>query len=82
MQEETPVSYPTARRLRGASLPDLVTALVAFRAAPGLPCAPADVLACACIMRGEMSAGAWLLQFMRAWQRACAAQDAESAVQA
>ena len=29
-----------------------------------------------------MGAGAWLLQFMRAWQHACAAQDAESAVQA
>ena len=82
MQEETPVSCPTAGRLRGMSLPDLVAALVAFRAAHGMPCAPADVLACACIMRGEMSAGAWLLQFMRAWQHACAAQDAESAVRA
>lgn len=82
MQEETPVSYPTASRLRGASLPDLVTALAAFRAAHGLPCAPADVLACACIMRGEMSAGAWLLQFMRAWRYACAVQDAEIAVRA
>ena len=34
------------------------------------------------VMRGEMGAGAWLLQFMRAWQHACAAHDAESAVQA
>ena len=76
------MSYPTTRRLRGMSLPNLVAALVAFRAAQGPPCAPADVLACACIMRGEMGAGAWLLQFMRAWQHACAAQDAESAVQA
>ena len=33
MQEETPVSYPTVSRLRGMSLPDLVAALVAFRAA-------------------------------------------------
>ena len=82
MQEETPMSYPTANRLCGMSLPDLVAALVAFRAAHGLPYGPADVLACACIMRGEMGAGAWLLQFMRAWQHACAAQDAESAVQA
>ena len=82
MQEETPVSYPTTSRLRGMSLPDLVAVLVAFRAAHGLPCAPADVLACACIMRGEASAGAWLLQFMRAWQYACAAQDAEGAVRA
>ena len=76
------MSYPTANRLCGMSLPDLVAALVAFRAAHGLPYGPADVLACACIMRGEMGAGAWLLQFMRAWQHACAAQDAESAVQA
>ena len=74
--------YPTANRLCGMSMPDLVAALVAFRAAHGLPCAPADVLACACIMRGERGAGAWLLQFMRAWQYACAAQDVESAVQA
>ena len=84
------MSYPTASRLRGMSLPDLVAALVAFRAAHGmpcapadvLPCAPADVLACACIMRGEMGAGAWLLRFVRAWRYACAAQDAESAVRA
>ena len=84
------MSYPTASRLRGMSLPDLVSALVAFRATHGLlcapadvlACAPADVLACACIMRGEMGAGAWLLQFMRAWQYACAVQDAESAVRA
>ena len=76
------MSYPTASRLRGMSLPDLVAALVAFRAAHGMTCAPANVLACACIMRGEISAGAWLLQFMRAWQYACAAQDAESGVQA
>ena len=82
MQEETPVSYPTVSRLRGMSLPDLAAALVAFRAAHGLPCAPADVLACACIMRGEMGAGAWLLRFVRAWRYACAAQDAESAVRA
>ena len=74
--------YPMASRLRGMSLPDLVAALVAFRAAHGLPCAPADVLACACIMRGEMGAGAWLLRFVRAWRYACAAQDAESAVRA
>ena len=51
------MSYPTASRLRGMSLPDLVAALVAFRAAHGLPYSPADILA-------------------------CAAQDAESAVQA
>ena len=76
------MSHPPDSRLCGMSLPDLVAALVAFRAAHGLPCAPADVLACACIMRGEASAGAWLLQFMRAWQYACAAQDAESAVRA
>ena len=62
------MSYPTASRLRGMSLPDLIAALIAFRAAHGLPYGPADVLACACIMR--------------AWQHACAAQDAESAVQA
>ena len=72
--------YPTANRLCGMSMPDLIAALVAFRAAHGLPYGPADVLACACIMRGEASA--WLLQFMRAWQYACAAQDAESAVRA
>ena len=36
------MSYPTASRLRGMSLPDLVAALVAFRAAHGLPCALAD----------------------------------------
>ena len=76
------MAYPTVSRLRGMSLPDLVAALVAFRAAHGLPCAPADVLACACIMRGEMGAGAWLLRFVRAWRYACAVQDAESAVQA
>ena len=76
------MAYPTVSHLRGMSLPDLVAALAAFRAAHGLPCSPADVLACACIMRGEASAGAWLLQFMRAWQYACAAQDVESAVQA
>ena len=74
--------YPTVSHLRGMSLPDLVAALVAFRAAHGLPCAPADILACACIMRGEASAGAWLLRFVRAWRYACAAQDAESVVQA
>ena len=76
------MAYPTVSHLRGMSLPDLVAALVAFRAAHGLPCAPADVLACACIMRGEMGAGAWLLRFVRAWRYACAAQDAESAVRA
>ncbi len=80
------MSYPTASRLCGMSMPDLIAALIAFRAAHGLPhglpYGPADVLACACIMRGEMGAGAWLLQFMRAWQHPCAVQDAESAVQA
>ena len=76
------MAYPTVSRLHGMSLPDIIAALVAFRAAHGLPCAPADVLACACIMRGEMGAGAWLLRFVRAWRYACAAQDAESAVQA
>ena len=76
------MSHPPDSRLCGMSLLDLIAALIAFRAAHGLPCAPADVLACACIMRGEASAGAWLLQFMRAWQYACAAQDAESAVRA
>ena len=82
MQEETPVSYPTASRLRGMSLPDLVAALVAFRAAHGLPYGPADVLACACIMRGQHGDASWLLRFMRAWRYACAVQDAESAVRA
>ena len=76
------MSYPTASRLRGTSLPDLVAALVAFRAAHGLPCAPADVLACACIMRGQHGAASWLLRFVRAWRYACAVQDAESAVRA
>ena len=77
------MSYPTASRLRGMSLPDLVAAH-GMPCAPAdvLPCAPADVLACACIMRGEMGAGAWLLRFVRAWRYACAAQDAESAVRA
>ena len=74
--------YPTASRLRGMSLPDLIAALVAFRAAHGLPCAPADVLACACIMRGQHGEASWLLRFMRAWRYACAVQDAESAVRA
>ena len=74
--------YPTANRLCGMSLPDLVAALVAFRAAHGLPYGPADILACACIMRGQHGAASWLLRFMRAWRYACAAQDAESAVQA
>ena len=76
------MTYPTASRLRGMSLPDLVSALVAFRAAHGLPYGPADVLACACIMRGQHGEASWLLRFMRAWRYACAAQDAESAVQA
>ena len=76
------MSYPTASRLRGMSLPDLVAALVAFRAFHGLPCAPADVLACACIMRGQYGDAAWLLHFVRSWQYVCAVQDAESAVQA
>ena len=76
------MSYPTASRLRGMSLPDLVAALVAFRAFHGLPCAPADVLACACIMRGQYGDASWLLHFVRAWRYACAVQDAESAVQA
>ena len=76
------MSYPTARRLRGMSLPGLVAALVAFRAAHGLPCAPADVLACACIMRGQHGEASWLLRFVRAWRYACAVQDAESAVRA
>ena len=76
------MSYPTAIRLRGMSLPDLIAALIAFRAAHGLPYGPADVLACACIMRGQHGEASWLLRFMRAWQYACAAQDAESAVRA
>ena len=83
------MSYPTASRLRGMSLPDLVAALVAFRAAlvafraaHGLPYGPADVLACACIMRGQHGAASWLLRFVRAWRYACAVQDAESAVRA
>ena len=76
------MSYPTASRLRGMSLPDLVAALVAFRAAHGLPYGPADVLACACIMRGQHGDASWLLRFMRAWRYACAVQDAESAVRA
>ena len=76
------MSYPTASRLRGMSLLDLIAALIAFRAAHGLPYGPADVLACACIMRGQHGEASWLLRFMRAWRYACAAQDAESAVQA
>ena len=64
MQEETPMLYPTANRLRGMSLPDLVAALVAFRAAHGLPYGPADVLACACIMRGQHGDASWLLRFV------------------
>ena len=76
------MSYPTTSRLRGMSLPDLVAALVAFRAAHSLPCAPADVLACTCIMRGQHGAASWLLRFVRAWRYACAVQDAESAVRA
>ena len=76
------MSYPTAGRLRGMSLPDLVAALVAFRAAHGLPYDPADVLACACIMRGQHGEASWLLRFVRAWRYACAVQDVESAVQA
>ena len=76
------MSYPTANRLRGMSLPDLIAALVAFRAAHGLPYGPADVLACACIMRGQHGEASWLLRFMRAWRYACAVQDAERAVQA
>ena len=76
------MSYPTASRLRGMSLPDLIAALVAFRAAHGLPYGPADVLACACIMRGQHGEASWLLRFMRAWRYACAVQDAESAVRA
>ena len=76
------MSYPTASRLRGMSLPDLVAALVAFRAAHGLPYGPADILACACIMRGQHGDASWLLRFMRAWRYACAVQDAESAVRA
>ena len=43
---------------------------------------PADVLACACIMRGQLGAASWLLRFVRAWRYACAVQDAESAVRA
>ena len=76
------MSYPTASRLRGMSLPDLVAALIAFRAAHGLPYGPADVLACACIMRGQHGDASWLLRFVRAWRYACAVQDAESAVRA
>ena len=74
--------YPTASRLRGMSLPDLNAALIAFRAAHGLPYGPADILACACIMRGQHGDASWLLHFGRAWRYACAVQDAESAVQA
>ena len=74
--------YPTASRLRGMSLPDLIAALIAFRAAHGLPYGPADILACACIMRGQHGEASWLLRFMRAWRYACAVQDAESAVRA
>ena len=76
------MSYPTASRLRGMSLPDLIAALIAFRAAHGLPYGPADVLACACIMRGQHGDASWLLRFVRAWRYACAVQDAESAVRA
>ena len=76
------MSYPTASRLRGQSLPDLIAALIAFRAAHGLPYGPADILACACIMRGQHGDASWLLRFVRAWRYACAAQDAESAVRA
>ena len=76
------MSYPTANRLRGMSPPDLIAALIAFRAAHGLPYGPADVLACACIMRGQHGDASWLLRFVRAWRYACAVQDAESAVRA
>ena len=76
------MSYPTASRLRGMSLPDLIAALIAFRAAHGLPYGPADVLACACIMRGQHGDASWLLRFVRAWRYACAVPDAESAVRA
>ena len=76
------MAYPTVSHLRGMSLLDLIAALIAFRAAHGLPYGPADVLACACSRRGEMGEGAWLLRFVRAWRYACAAQDAESAVRA
>ena len=76
------MSYPTANRLCGMSMPDLIAALVAFRAAHGLPYGPADVLACTCIMRGQHGEASWLLRFMRAWRYACAVQDAESAVRA
>ena len=76
------MSYPTASRLRGVSLPDLIAALIAFRTAHGLPYGPADVLACACIMRGQHGDASWLLRFVRAWRYACAVQDAESAVRA
>ena len=74
--------YPTANRLCGVSLPDLNAALIAFRAAHGLPYGPADILACACIMRGQHGDASWLLRFVRAWRYACAVQDAESAVRA
>ncbi len=74
--------YPMASRLRGMSLPDLIAALIAFRAAHGLPYGPADILACACIMRDQHGEASWLLRFMRAWRYACAVQDAESAVRA
>ena len=76
------MSYPTASRLRGMSPPDLIAALIAFRTAHGLPYGPADVLACACIMRGQHGDASWLLRFVRAWRYACAVQDAESAVRA
>ena len=74
--------YPTANRLCGMSMPDLIAALTAFRAAHGLPYGPADILACACIMRGQHGEASWLLRFVRAWRYACAVQDAESAVRA
>ena len=76
------MSYHTANRLCGMSMPDLIAALIAFRAAHGLPYGPVDILACACIMRGQHGAASWLLRFVRAWRYTCAVQDAESAVQA
>ena len=41
-----------------------------------------DLVAVLVAFRVLGRAGAWLLHFMRAWQYACAAQDAEGGVQA
>ena len=53
------MSHPPDSRLRGMSLPDLVAALVAFRAARGVTCARFD----------QMKAqGQELLDMARAWR--------------